>query len=185
MKPGYLFIIPVFLFSCKKEQNTTPPSLTAPFVNTGLTKKFLPFGIQLSPGHENPAYEIILTDSNQFVLASCAGTINWIRLNDNFPDYEIEIIPYSNSVYRVYYDHIKNPAVTEGAHIDAGDVIGKLGVGGRTELQINDTRDNQAYCPTQFGNAAFNNAFNNAVTISNSKNGTSYVSPCTKDVVTP
>ena len=147
MKKALLVLI--IFAACKKEkEDTTPPVLSVPFVNTALTNRFIPFGETLGPTSINPAFEIILTDSSQQVVASCAGKINWIRLNDNSPDYEMEIVTSGNSVYRIYYDHIENPVVTEGETIAAGDILGTIGVGGRTELQINDTRTNKAICPT-------------------------------------
>jgi hypothetical protein len=178
-------LLALLIFSaCKKDkQDTTPPVLSVPFVNTALTDRFIPFGETLSPTSVNPAYEIILTDSNQQVVASCAGKINWIRLNDNRPDYEMEIITTAHSVYRLYYDHIENPVVSEGETIAAGDVLGTIGTGGRTELQINDIRTNQAICPSGFGTAVFNAAFNTARTISNTNNGTSYTSTCSTETV--
>lgn len=170
--------------ACKKDkENTTPPSLIVPFVNTILTKRFIPFGETLSPTSVNPAYEIILTDSSEEVYAACAGKVGWIRLNDNAPDYEMEIIPFSNSVYRLYYDHIEIPQVSPGQSIDAGHVLGRIGTGGRTELQINDTRIDKAICPSKFGNDYFNTAFNTARTISNTNNSTAYISTCLKDTV--
>lgn len=174
----------LIITACKKEKtNSTPPALSIPFVNTALTQRFIPFGETLSATSINPAYEIILTDTTQQVVASCAGKVNWIRLNDNRPDYEMEIIPFDHSVYRIYYDHIESPLVTPGQQIDAGDALGTIGTGGRTELQINDTRTDKAICPSQFGNAAFNNAFNTARTISNTKNSTSYSTTCLQDMV--
>lgn len=184
MKKAMLALL--IITACKKEKtNTAAPSLSIPFVNTALTQRFIPFGETLSPTSINPAYEIILTDTTQQVVASCAGKVNWIRLNDNAPDYEMEIIPFDHSVYRIYYDHIESPPVTPGQDIDAGDVLGTIGTGGRTELQINDMRSNKAICPSQFGNAAFNNAFNTARTISNTKNSTSYNSTCLQETVDP
>lgn len=118
-------------------------------------------------------------------MASCAGKVNWIRLNDNRPDYEIEIVTSENSVYHIYYDHAENPQVTEGETIAAGDVIGTVGTGSRTELQINDTRMGHAICPSMFGTASFNAAFNMARTISNTNNGTTYTSTCLTEMVDP
>lgn len=184
MKKALLALL--IIAACKKEKtNTTPPALSIAFVNTALTQRFIPFGETLSPTSINPAYEIILTDTMQQVVASCAGKVNWIRLNDNRPDYEMEIIPFDHSVYRIYYDHIKSPLVVPGQQVDAGYALGTIGVGGRTELQINDTRTNQSICPSQFGNAVFNSAFNTARTISNTKNSTSYSSTCLQDTVDP
>jgi hypothetical protein len=179
-----ILLILVIFSSCKKDkEDTTPPVLSVAFVNTALTDRFIPFGANLSPTSINPAYEIILSDSNQQVVASCAGKVNWIRLNDNAPDYEMEIVTSDNSVYRLYYDHIENPVVSEGETIAAGDLLGTIGAGGRTELQINDTRNNHSVCPSQFGTTDFNNAFNTARTISNVKNGTSFTSTCLTDFV--
>jgi hypothetical protein len=179
-----ILLVLIIFAACKKEkEDTTPPVLSIPFVNTSLTERFIPFGETLSPTSINPAFEIILTDSNQQVVASCAGKINWIRLNDNRPDYEMEIVTSANSVYRIYYDHIENPVVSEGETIAAGDVLGTIGVGGRTELQINDTRSNKAICPAGFGTTAFITAFNTARTISNLNYSTTYTSVCLTETV--
>jgi Peptidase family M23 len=176
----------VLLTACKKDNNTTPPQLTVPFVNTSLTQRFIPFGEALGPGRENPAYEITLTDASQKVVAACGGKINWVRLNSNFPDYEIQVVPFNRSVYRIYYDHVLNPAVSEGQTINAGDIIGTIGTGSRTELQVNDNRDGEmSLCPIQFGNTAFNSAMDLARSLTNSHNGTSYSSNCLKDKVKP
>lgn len=179
-----ILLILVIFSACKKEkENTTPPSLIIPFVDYTLTERFIPFGADLSPTSINPAYEIILSDTNQNVYASCGGKVNWIRLNDNRPDYEIEISPFPNSIYRIYYDHIEDPQVSEGESIDAGHLIGRIGTGGRTELQINDIKNNRAVCPEQFGNDYFNTGFTTARTISNTKNSTSFTSTCLVDFV--
>jgi hypothetical protein len=179
-----ILLILIIFSACKKEkEDTTPPALIVPFVDTWLTNRFIPFGADLSPTSINPAYEIILSDSNQNVIASCGGKVNWVRLNDNRPDFEIEISPFPNSIYRIYYDHIEDPQVSEGETIAAGDLIGRIGTGGRTELQINDIKNNRAVCPSQFGNDYFNTAFNTARTISNTNNSTSFASTCLTDFV--
>src|SRR5688500_15300766 len=183
MKKALLALI--IFTACKKDKkDETPPLFEIPFVNTSLTERFIPFGETLGPTSINPAYEIILTDTTEQVVASCNGKVNWVRLNDNTPDYEMEIVTNSNSVYRIYYDHIENPQVTPGQTIETGDVLGTIGTGGRTELQVNDTRINKAICPSQFGSSTFNNAFNGARIISNAKNSTSYTTTCISATVT-
>lgn len=169
----------IILASCSKDKkDETAPQLTVPFINTTKTDKFWPFGSEIGPNKFSCAYEITVTDANLDVVTSCGGKVVAVRANDNFPDYEIDIIPYPNSVYHIIYDHIKNPQVNEGQQLNAGDVLGKVGDGARTELQINDDRIGKSVCPSQFGNATFNNAFEQARTISNSKPGIDYANVC-------
>jgi len=180
-----LLVITIVLAACKKEADTTPPQLTVPFVNTDLTQRFIPFGEILSSGKENPAYDIYLSDSIQDVIASCGGRVIEVRRNENIADYKIEIEPFEYSVYKVYYYHIKDPVVSQGQFINAGDQIGTIGIGGRTELQIIDIRDGESVCLESFASAGFNAAINVAMTKTNLQNGTSYSMSCTRDKVHP
>jgi hypothetical protein len=45
----------------------------------------------------------------------------------------------------------------DGDNIKAGDIIGIVGIGNRTELQINDNGNNKelSLCPFNFGTASF------------------------------
>jgi hypothetical protein len=185
MKPVIALLGIISFVACKKEINTTPPQLSVPFVNTDFTQRFIPFGEWLSSGKENPGYHVYLTDSTKQVFASTGGTVSEIKLNDDLPDYEIEIEPFEYSVYHIYYRHIKNPVVAEGQLINTGDVLGVLGIGGQTEFQILDTRDGQAVCPESFGTALFNTGINLAINKTNLHNGSSYSMACLKDKVAP
>jgi hypothetical protein len=179
MKASIILSAIILFVSCSKDKkDETPPQLTVPFINTAKTDRFWPFGSEIAPGKYNCAYEITVTDANLDVVTSSGGKVYAVRANDNFPDYEIDIIPYANSVYHLIYDHVKNPLVSVGQQLNAGDILGKVGDGARTELQINDDRIGKSVCPSQFGNAVFNNAFDQARTISNAKPGTDYANTC-------
>ena len=156
-----LFLIPTVILSCKKANCTddTPPVLSVPFVDVTKTRMFLPFGILLnmSTGALNPAYEIIMTDTTLNVVASLQFTIERIEKNPApQTDYAVMGKTSSHSKYKIEYDHIVNVAVHEGQVLQPGELIGRIGEGGRTELQINkclDDKDNGNYdaiCPSTF-----------------------------------
>ena len=156
----YCLLVAAILVSCNKNDNgsdETAPVLSVPPVEISAVTSFIPFGADLTPTQKNPAFEYFVRDGNEPVRASTAGYVDRVFLNDNFPDYEIWIKLSSGSVYRMIYDHVSNLKVKEGSKILAGDTLGTVGDGRRTELQINKISENKelAYCPFKFGTAVF------------------------------
>ncbi len=156
-----------------------------PPVNTALATSFIPFGATLGPGRENPAYEIVTSDTAAPVLSPTAGTIGWVRLNPNFPDYELQIIPEKGKAFRIYIDHLYDVRVAEGATVGAGDTLGRVGAGARTELQINNEGTGKAVCPRTYGTAAFNTAMDTAMARTNRMRVEPYAGVCLKEEVVP
>ncbi|HNW56898.1 MAG TPA: M23 family metallopeptidase [Bacteroidales bacterium] len=160
-------IIPVILIfmmavsGCKKNNDKpdeTPPVFSVTPVDISTVTSFIAFGADLSATQKNPAFEYVVNNSSVQVRSVCRGYIEDIRLNDNFPDYEIWIKTSSNSVYRLIYDHVLNLTVSKGDDVEAGEVLGVVGTGNRTELQINKIGDNNeelSYCPFDFGTSDF------------------------------
>jgi len=140
------------LQSCKRKDSPdeTPPVLSVTPVDINTVTSMIPFGADLSNTQKNPAFEYVVNSASVEVRSSCGGYIEDIRLNDNFPDYEIWIRPSKNSVYKLIYDHVLNLTVSLGDNVAAGDILGVVGTGNRTELQINrNSADNLelSYCP--------------------------------------
>jgi len=123
----------------------------------------LPFGARLETGVLSPAIEYF-TVLGADVRASADGVVVGVNRNPApQTDFEIHIKPFPQSRYLFVYDHILDPAITQDEEITAGTILGKIGDWdhdtGRIELQINVAREDRselAFCPTQFGNAAFN-----------------------------
>ena len=147
--------------SCKKNEDKpdeTPPVLSVTPVDISSVTSIIAFGADLTSQQKNPAFEYIVNNSAVQVRAVCKGYIEDVRLNDNFPDYEVWIKMSSNSVYRIIYDHILNLNVSKGDNVDPGDILGVVGTGNRTELQINKIDNNNkelSYCPFDFGTDLF------------------------------
>jgi hypothetical protein len=156
-----LVIIALFTSSCKKNEekpDETPPVLSVTPVDITTVTSIIAFGADLSPDQKNPAFEYYVNNSSVQVRAVCKGYIEDIRLNDNFPDYEVWIKMTSNSVYRIIYDHVLDLEISKGDKVDAGDILGIVGTGSRTELQINkigSNNDELSYCPFDFGTDEF------------------------------
>jgi hypothetical protein len=159
-------IIPIILIlilitsACKKNEKAdeTPPVLSATPVDISTVTSIIAFGDDLTPLQKNPAFEYRLNSSIVQVRSACKGYIEEIRLNDNFPDYEVWIKMSSNSIWKIIYDHVLNLNISEGDIVNPGDVIGIVGTGNRTELQINKTINNNeelSYCPFDFGTSEF------------------------------
>jgi hypothetical protein len=171
MKPKIGFckfmVIPVTIlfilitFSCKKNDtklDETPPVLSVTPVDISSVTSMIAFGADLSLVQKNPAFEYIVNNSSGEVRSVCKGYIEDIRLNDNFPDYEVWIKMSSNSAYRIIYDHVLNLNISKGDKVNPGDILGIVGTGNRTELQINKTGTNNeelSYCPFDFGTSEF------------------------------
>lgn len=165
MNPYEYSLIKVFLIillvtgSCNKDEklDETPPVLSVTPVDISTVTSFIAFGADLSAEQKNPAFEYYVNNSSVPVKSACSGYIEDIRLNDNFPDYEVWIKPASNSAWRLIYDHVLNLTISKGGNIEAGVSIGTVGINNRTELQVNKISDNTelSYCPFNFGTADF------------------------------
>jgi hypothetical protein len=160
-------VIPVIIIfilitsACKKNDeipDETPPVLSVTPVDISSVMSIIAFGADLTPVQKNPAFEYIVNNSSGQVRSVCKGYIEEIRLNDNFPDYEVWIKMSSNSVYRIIYDHVLNLNISKDDKVNPGDIFGIVGTGNRTELQINKIGTNNeelSYCPFDFGTSEF------------------------------
>jgi len=146
-------------FCKKKEQkpDETPPVLSVTPVDISTVVSVIVFGADLSVSQKNPAFEYSVNNSAVQVRSVCKGYIDDIRLNDNFPDYEVWVKTSSNSVWKIIYDHILDTEISKGDPVNAGDILGVVGTGNRTELQINKEASNKelSYCPFDFGTSEF------------------------------
>lgn len=159
-----ILVIIVFIlitYKCKKNDekpDETPPVLSVTPVDISSIISIIAFGADLSSVQKNPAFEYIVNNSSGQVRSVCKGYIEEIRLNDNFPDYEVWIRISSNSVYRIIYDHVLNLNISKDDKVNPGDNLGIVGTGSRTELQINKIGTNNeevSYCPFDFGTSEF------------------------------
>lgn len=160
-------IVPVIMIlilitsSCKKnteKPDDTPPVLSVTPVDIPAVTSMIAFGADLTPVQKNPAFEYIVNNSDVQVRSVCKGYIEDIRSNDNFPDYEVWIKMSSNSVYKIIYDHVLSLNISKGDEVNAGDILGVVGTGNRTELQINKLgtgNSELSYCPFDFGTDEF------------------------------
>ncbi len=79
------------------------------------------------------------------VFAMGAGTVTYVALNNNHPDYEVRIRSAENSNYTYTYDHLLNPTVIVGDVVNGGDKIGETS---NTKFEADIASGNTAYCPT-------------------------------------
>ena len=146
---------------CKKKDekaDETPPLLSVTPVDISAVTSIIAFGDDLTPYQKNPAFEYRVNNSDVQVRSTCKGYIEDIRLNDNFPDYEVWIKMSSNSAWRIIYDHVLNLNISKNDNVNSGDILGIVGTGNRTELQINKIIDNNkelSFCPFNFGTDEF------------------------------
>lgn len=140
------------------------PVFSVPFVAAEQAVAFYIFGTTLPSGVQNPTFEIETADPSPEVKAVAGGFVVNVAPTSR-GDFSVFILPTETSPWVVAYDHVNNVTVTRGQTVEAGAVLGTVGVlgngRGRTELQINLTGQTPelAYCPTQFGTEAFNAAF--------------------------
>ena len=176
------------LTSCKKDE--TPPILSVPFVDVGRIVTFINFGAPhpVDSSRDNPNYDVHVDGPDVKVFSASEGIIERINWQEEDSDYELEVQPYKNSIYKLIYDHVRNlpPNIVKGAKLYPGDELGTVGgsggVGGHVELQINSNSDRNviSHCPKQFGTEAFNNAMEEAC----NKNGL-YPDVCLKETAIP
>jgi hypothetical protein len=157
--PGILIII-LITSGCKKndeKSDETPPVLSVMPVDISTVTSIIAFGDDLTPLQKNPAFEYRVNNSTVQVRSACKGYVEEIRLNDNFPDYEVWIKMSSNSVWTIIYDHVLNLTISKDDNVNPGDILGIVGTGNRTELQINKiiNYEELSFCPFDFGTSEF------------------------------
>ncbi|NMH89143.1 M23 family metallopeptidase [Flavivirga algicola] len=155
-----LLILGLLIFGCNNNDETldpAPPSLSITPIAINEISSFIAFGETLSQNQLNPTIEYITNHANILVQSASGGYVEAIQMNSNIDDFEIWVKPSNNSQWLIIYDHILNIKVSVGDKINAGDVLGSIGIGNRTELQINQINHNQeiAYCPLNFGTNNF------------------------------
>jgi murein DD-endopeptidase MepM/ murein hydrolase activator NlpD len=173
-----ILITSLNFISCSKKKDTSPPSLSYPFVDQNLTVQFLVFGYDLNPGQKNPAYEIVVSNRNTNVTSATSGTVTRISFNggglmdESQNDFEVFIEHKKNSIYTLIYDHVRNLEVEVGDSVVPGTILGDVGwssggggTHGRTELQIN--KKDISVCPKTLGTTEFNAAFETALALNN------------------
>jgi len=144
---------------CNKDEpvDETPPVLSVTPVDITTVNSIIAFGADLTPTQKNPAFEYYVNNSDVQVRSVCRGQVENIMLNENFPDYEVWVKLSANSVWRIIYDHVLNPGFSVSNEISPGDILGSVGEGNRTELQINKIGEGSelSYCPFEFGTSDF------------------------------
>lgn len=150
--------IPVLLWSCEKEPIDSDPLLSFPPVQIAHISSIVQFGEDLGAGKESPAFEYILLEPFQPVLAVEEGTVKAVVKNEGFNDYEVRI--QLNSSWMIIYDHLVNPSVSKGDNVSPGQLLGAIGDGNRFELQINN-KDGKSYCPFGYASQSFVDAHKN------------------------
>lgn len=130
------------------------PSFSITPIPIDQVSSFIPFGESLTPTQQNPAIEYFTNQSDIEVRAVCDGVVEDIRMNINIEDFEVWIKPSNNSNWLIIYDHVLDINISVDDQVDAGQTIGVIGIGNRTELQVNDDQ-NLAHCPLQFGTENF------------------------------
>ena len=155
-----VLIFVLIIYACNKNDkpDETPPVLSVTPVDISYVTSIIAFGADLTLTQKNPAFEYIVNSSEVNVRSVCKGYIEEIRLNDNFNDYEVWVKTSSNSIFRIIYDHVLNLNISKNNIVNPGDVLGVVGEGNRTELQINKTNGGNgdlSYCPFDFATSDF------------------------------
>ena len=144
---------------CVKDtpSDETPPVLSVTPVDIATVTSIIAFGADLTPSQKNPAFEYYVSNSDVQVRSVCQGEVENIMLNSNFPDYEVWVKLSANSVWRIIYDHVLNLECSIGDDVSPGDILGTVGEGNRTELQVNKISEDSelSYCPFNFGTSEF------------------------------
>jgi hypothetical protein len=154
-----ILIIILIISACKKDEkpDVTTPVLSVTPVDISTVTSIIAFGADLTPSQKNPAFEYRVNNSTVQVRSVCKGYVERIMLNDNFPDYEVWIKMSSNSIWTIIYDHVLSLSISKNDNVNPGDILGIVGTGNRTELQINKIINNEelSVCPFDFGNSEF------------------------------
>lgn len=152
------FVILVLIgVSCSDDDrllDPSPPVFSVTPVAFDQITSFIAFGDALTPTQLNPAIEYFSDQVGAQVRSVSNGIVVDIRMNTNVDDLEVWIRPTADSKWLIIYDHIIDPEITIGDQVSAEQHLGGIGVGGRTELQINDNQ-NLAHCPLGFGTPDF------------------------------
>ena len=152
------FIILVLIgVSCSDDDrllDPSPPVFSVTPVAFDQITSFIAFGEVLTPTQLNPAIEYFSDQADAQIRSASSGVVVDIRMNTNVDDLEVWIRPTPDSKWLIIYDHIIDPEVSIGDQVNVGQHLGSIGVGGRTELQINDDQ-NIAHCPLAFGTSDF------------------------------
>ncbi|WP_299314276.1 peptidoglycan DD-metalloendopeptidase family protein [uncultured Aquimarina sp.] len=157
MKLTKLLVVCLLVMSCSDDDfsiDQTQPSFTITPIAMDQVSSFIAFGESLTPTQQNPAIEYFTSQSNIQVRSVSDGVVEDIRLNINIDDFEVWIKPNNNSRWLIIYDHVLDINISIGDQVNAGQTIGIIGIGNRTELQVNDVQ-NVAHCPLQFGTQSF------------------------------
>lgn len=149
--------------------DTTPPSLSNPFLSFSSTLQFIAFGDSLN-GELCKGYWFQMTDSNQSVLSACSGKVTSITDYPNGAK-SIAVKYKTNSIYSFVYSELRNVQVNVNDVIGSGTILGKTGNGGKLFFQI-IKNNNEVLCPKTFGSPGFNIAIEQAI----SRHNTNYPS---------
>lgn len=145
--------------SCTQDDITNePPVLRVTPIEILEINNAITFGQELSVTKKSPAIEYITNNSNVNVRATSIGQVKVVVLNEGDPsDYEIRIRPTATSQWLIIYDHVLEVTISEGDNVQQGDILGKVGIGNRTELQLNkgNGANTISYCPLNYGSNAF------------------------------
>ncbi|WP_299246910.1 hypothetical protein [uncultured Aquimarina sp.] len=160
MKLIKVLMICLLVASCSDDDifiDQTPPSFTITPIAIDQVSSFIAFGESLTPAQQNPAIEYFTSQSNIQLLSVSDGIVEDIRMNANIEDFEIWIKPNDNSSWLIIYDHVLDLNISLGDQVSAGQILGNIGIGNRTELQVNRINDSNdvAYCPLNFGTENF------------------------------
>lgn len=116
-------------------------------------KIFIEFGLPVQEGGLSRGFEF-RTVSNAEVRAACDGVVTEIDLEAGPLNAEIHLRPSADSPWVVAHRHIKNPTVTVGAAVKAGDVIGATAdwsrTIGKTVLAVTNTQTGLFYAPFRY-----------------------------------
>lgn len=176
-----LFALVLFASSCNDKypidplpDDTTPPSLSNPFLSFSSTQQFIAFGDSLN-GDLCKGYWFQMTDSNQSVAAACSGTVT--AISDIAGGAKSATVKYkSNSIYSFVYAELRNVQVSVNDVIASGTLLGKTGSGGKLFFQL-IKNNNEVLCPKNFGSPGFNTALEQAI----SRHNTNYPSHAITD----
>lgn len=91
------------------------------------------------------------------VYACSSGKVGEFLQNEGFSDVEIHIQPTSVSEWTLIYDHVIEVMVSNGQFVMAGTILGYVGEGNRTELQLNQYEGTKTivHCPFRYAMESF------------------------------
>lgn len=189
----FVVLIGLLLSACSSSTDAgvggeKDPVLSVPMVDLTTVRRFIPFGAALpGSGVLNPAYEMVVDGTATQVRAVTAGTVATVAANEQ-GDSELHIRPTPSSTYLAIYDHVLDVQVGVGDAVEAGTVLGRVGIWtqdqGRIELQVN--HGNLAVCPRDLGTPEFNAAHDAALAAADPmEQDSSWTSVCLAETVQP